>query len=206
MQFPAPPIAYYPLLMENFNASPVIAQRSVSYVVRSTNAGSLGLLAEVQQAVWGLNPGLPLASVHTLEEIYSKSMERTSFTLVMLAMAGAMALLIGVVGIYGVMAYAVLQRRREIGIRMALGASPRKVAGIFLANGLALAMIGVVCGLAAAAALTRVLASSLFGVSPLDPLTFGAVSVGLIVTALIASYIPALRAIKVDPLEQLRVE
>jgi ABC-type antimicrobial peptide transport system permease subunit len=141
-----------------------------------------------------------------LEDLYSKSMERTSFTLVMLAMAGGMALLIGVVGIYGVMAYAVVQRRREIGIRMALGALPRNVARIFVVDGLMLGLAGVVCGLAGSAALTRVLASSLFGVSPLDPLTFAAVSLGLILTALIASCIPALRAIRVDPLKQLRGE
>jgi ABC-type antimicrobial peptide transport system permease subunit len=133
-------------------------------------------------------------------------MERTSFTLVMLAIAGAMALLIGVVGIYGVMAYAVSQRRREIGIRMALGAQPRNVARMFILNGMLLALVGIASGLVVAAILTRVLVSSLYGVSPLDPLTFAAVSLGLIATAVIASYIPALRAMRVDPLEPLRVE
>jgi ABC-type antimicrobial peptide transport system permease subunit len=124
----------------------------------------------------------------------------------MLAIAGAMALLIGVVGIYGVMAYAVSQRRREIGIRMALGAQPRNVARMFILNGMLLALVGIASGLVVAAILTRVLVSSLYGVSPLDPLTFAAVSLGLIATAVIASYIPALRAMRVDPLEPLRVE
>jgi predicted permease len=206
MQAPAPQMAYYPLLMDNFNATPVVAQRSVAYVIRSKRAGSQDLLAEVQHAVWGLNAALPVASVRTLQEIYSKSMERTSFTLVMLAIAGAMALLIGVVGIYGVMAYAVSQRRREIGIRMALGAQPRNVARMFILNGMLLALVGIASGLVVAAILTRVLVSSLYGVSPLDPLTFAAVSLGLIATAVIASYIPALRAMRVDPLEPLRVE
>jgi ABC-type antimicrobial peptide transport system permease subunit len=160
----------------------------------------------VQRAVWSLNASLPLASVRTLDEIYSKSMERTSFTLVMLAIAGTMALLIGVVGIYGVISYVVSQRRREIGIRIALGAPPQKLAGIFMVNGLMLTTLGIACGLAASAALTRVLGSSLFGVSPLDGLTYGLVSLALIVAALAATYIPAQRAMKVDPLEALRSE
>jgi putative ABC transport system permease protein len=160
----------------------------------------------VQRAVWSLNGSLPLASVRTLEEIYSKSMARTSFTLVMLGIAGGMALLIGLVGIYGVISYAVSQRRREIGIRMALGARQREVMRIFLTNGFLLALIGVGCGLAASAALTRLLAASLFGVSPLDPPTYAAVSLGLIAAALAASYIPARRAMTVDPVEALRSE
>jgi putative ABC transport system permease protein len=206
MQADAPEVAYYPILVDHFDGNPVVAQRSAAYVIRSKRAVSQDLLTEVQRAVWSLNAGLPLADVRQLEEVYSKSMERTSFTLVMLALAGGMALLIGVVGIYGVMAYAVLQRRREIGIRMALGAAPRNVAGIFIVDGFRLALAGIVCGLAGAAAVTRVLVASLFGVSPLDPLTFVAVPVGLILMALIASYIPAHRAIQVDPLQQLRLE
>lgn len=206
MQTTAPEVAYYPIFMDHFNATPVFAQRSVAYVIRSRRAESADLLAEVQRAVWSMNAGLPLANVRTLREIYSKSMARTSFTLVTLGIAGGMALLIGLVGIYGVMAYAVSQRRREIGIRMALGAQPRNVAGVFMRNGFMLACAGVACGLAGSAALTRVLVSSLFGVSPLDLLTFAAVSVGLVITALVATCIPALRAIRVDPLDQLRVE
>lgn len=160
----------------------------------------------MQSAVWSLNASLPLADVRTLDEIYSKSMERTSFTLVMLAIAGAMALLIGLVGIYGVISYAVSQRRREMGIRMALGAQPRHVSRIFVADGLVLTLTGVACGLAASAALTRVLGSSLFGVSPLDPLTYASVSILLIAAAFTATYIPALRAMHVDPMEALRSE
>jgi ABC-type antimicrobial peptide transport system permease subunit len=149
---------------------------------------------------------LPLAEVRTLDEIYSKSMERTSFTLVMLTTAGAMALLIGLVGIYGAISYAVSQRRREIGIRMALGAPPRRLSRIFIADGLVLSLTGVACGLAASAALTRILGSSLFGVSPLDPLTYTSVTIVLTTAAVAASYIPALRAMKVDPVEALRRE
>ena len=206
MQVKAPPIAYYPLLMDNFDGNPVVARRAIAYIIRSNRAGSQSMLGDVQRAVWSLNGSLPLASVRTLDEVYSKSMERTSFTLMMLAIAGAMALLIGVVGIYGVVSYAVAQRRREIGIRVALGARHRELAGIFIVNGLMLAIFGIACGLAGSAILTRVLGSSLFGVSPLDPLTYAEVSLGLLVGALAASYIPALRAMKVDPLEALRSE
>jgi len=206
MQQQAPASAYYPLLMYHFNNEPVVVVRTVAYIVRSRRAGSPGLLADVQRAVWSLDPSLPLAEVRTLEEIYSKSMERTSFTLVMLVIAGAMALLIGLVGIYGVISYAVSHRRREIGIRMALGAPPRRLSRIFVADGLVLAVIGIACGLAASAALTRILGSSLFGVGPLDPLTYASVSVVLIAAAVAASYIPALRAMRVDPLEALRSE
>jgi ABC-type antimicrobial peptide transport system permease subunit len=160
----------------------------------------------VQRAVWSMNASLPLASVRTLEEVFSKSLARTSFTLVLLAIAGAMALLIGMVGIYGVISYAVSQRRREIGIRMALGAPERELARMFLAHGFVLAMVGVGFGLAGSAVLTRVMRTMLFGVSPLDPLTYGAVSLVLVAAAAMASYIPALRAMSVDPLEGLRAE
>jgi predicted permease len=206
IQQPAPPSAYYPLLLYNFDQTPADVIRTVAYIIRSSRSGSQSLLREVQRAVWSLNPGLPLADVRTLDEIYSKSMERTSFTLVMLAIAGAMALLIGLVGIYGVISYAVSQRRREMGIRMALGARPRHLSRIFVADGLVLTLTGVACGLAASAALTRVLRSSLYGVSPLDPMTYASVSILLIAAAFTATYIPALRAMKVDPTEALRSE
>jgi len=206
MQQQAPASAYYPLLLYHFDNNQVVVLRTVAYIIRSSRAGSQSLLAGVQRAVWSLNPALPLADVRTLEEIYSNSMERTSFTLVMLAIAGAMALLIGLVGIYGVISYGVSQRRREIGIRMAMGARPCHLSRIFVAEGLVLALTGIACGLAAAAALTRVLGSSLFGVSPLDPLTYASVSMLLITAAVTAAYIPALRAMKVDPMEALRLE
>ena len=206
VQEKAPPIAIYPLLMNDFQGNAVSAQRLVWYIVRSKRAGSQGLLADVQQAIWSLNPSLPLANVRTLQETYDKSLARTSFTLVMLAIAGTMALLIGLVGIYGVISYSVSQRRREIGIRVALGARQPELIRLFVAHGFVLALIGVACGLAGAAALTRVLGSLLFGVSPLDPLTYAAVSLGLIAAAVMASYLPALRAMEVDPVEALRAE
>jgi predicted permease len=206
VQVKAPAIAYYPLLMSDFQGNAVAVRRAAWYVVRSQRAGSSSLLADVQQAVWSLNPSLPLATVRTLQEIYAKSLARTSFTLVMLAIAGAMALLIGLVGIYGVISYAVSQRRREIGIRLALGAPQRELTRMFIVHGFVLALIGVACGLAGAVVLTRVLGSLLFDVSPLDPLTYAAVSLGLLAAAMLASYIPALRTMGVDPVEALRAD
>ena len=206
IQEKAPETAYFPLLMNDFEGDAVAVQRTVSYIVRSKRAGSQSLLTDVRQAIWSMNPNLPLANVRTLQEIYDKSLARTSFTLVMLAIAGAMALLIGLVGIYGVVSYAASQRRREIGIRMALGASQEELMRLFLAHGFVLALIGVACGLAVSAALTRVLGSLLFDVNPIDPLTYAAASLGLISAAVTASYVPALRAMAVDPVEALRSE
>jgi ABC-type antimicrobial peptide transport system permease subunit len=141
-----------------------------------------------------------------MDEIYSRSLARTSFTLVMLAIAGAMALVLGIVGIYGVIAYSVSQRRREIGIRVALGAQPAQVRAMFVRHGLALACIGLLVGLGAAAALTRLMSSVLFGVQPLDPVTFVAMPGLLALAAVLASYLPARRASRVDPVETLAAE
>jgi hypothetical protein len=161
---------------------------------------------QMQQAVWSVNPNLPLVNPRTLEEIVRKSMARTSLTLVMLALAGGMALLLGLEGIYGVISYSVWQRRREIGIRMALGAQEQMVTRMFLGHGLALAGIGVVAGLAASIGLMRLLASLLFDVSPVDPLTYASVSAAVAAAALAASYLPSRRALRVDPAEALRAE
>jgi putative ABC transport system permease protein len=206
LQVKAPATAYYPLLMNTFNSRDVLVRRVGWYVVRSPRAGSETLLNEVQRAVWSMNPNLPLAKIRTLDAIYNKSLARTSFILVLLGIAGGMALLIGLVGIYGVISYSVSQRTREIGIRMALGARQTVLARMFVGHGMALAMIGVVFGLAGAVALTRVLTTLLFGVNPLDPLTYTAASLVLIVAAGIASYAPAVRATNVDPVEALRSE
>jgi predicted permease len=206
VQQKAPAVAYYPLLMNDFEGNPSVVRRTVSYIVRTKRTGSRNFLTDVQHAVWSLNGSLPLGNVRTLEEIYNKSLARTSLTLVMLAIAGAMALLIGLVGIYGVISYSVSQRRREIGIRVALGARQHELMRMFIAHGFVLAVIGVGCGLAGAVALTRLLRSLLFDVNPLDPLTYTAVSLGLIAAAMVASYIPTLRAMGVDPLETLRAQ
>jgi len=156
--------------------------------------------------VWAINPNLPLSSVRTLQEIYDASLARTSFTLVMLGIAGGMALLLGVGGLYGVISYSVAQRSREIGIRIALGAQARAVTRMFVTHGLVLAGVGVAIGLAVALSITRLMASLLFDVSPVDPLTYVLVSVSLIGATVLASYVPALRATTVDPVNALRAE
>ena len=163
-------------------------------------------MKEVRQAVWSVNPNLPLADVRTLEYFYRKSMARTAFTLVMLGIAGAMALLLGIVGLYGVIAYSVSQRTKEIGIRRTLGAQQQELMGMFVGQGLVLSGVGIACGLAAAFAVMRLMSSLLFKVSAVDPLTYVAASIGLIATALLASYLPSRRAAAVDPVEALRAE
>jgi ABC-type antimicrobial peptide transport system permease subunit len=192
--------------MDKFAGDETFVRRSLSYMVRSGRAGSRSLIAELGQAVWSVNPNLPLAQVRTMQEVYDKSLARTSFTLVMLAIAGSMALLLGVAGIYGVISYSVSQRTREIGIRLALGARNEEVTGMFVRHGARLAAIGIGCGLVVALALTRVMSSMLFDVSPLDPATYAGVSLGLAAAAMLASYVPALRATSVDPVNALRAE
>jgi ABC-type antimicrobial peptide transport system permease subunit len=137
---------------------------------------------------------------------YQQSMSRTSFTLVMLGVAGSMALLLGVVGIYGVIAYSVSQRTREIGIRMALGAQTQSLTGMFVKHGLWLTGIGVVIGVGVAIVAVRLMSSLLFKVSPADPITYVAVCIGLIATTALASYLPSRSAATVDPVEALRAE
>jgi predicted permease len=200
----APLMAYWPALMENFEGERIRVRRSITLAIRSSRTGSESFLKDIQQAVWAVNGNLPLARVHTLKAIYEGSLARTSFTLVMLAIAAAMALLLGLVGIYGVIAYAVAQRTREIGIRVALGAPPSEVTRMFIRQGVGLAGIGAIGGLGAAVALTRLMSSLLFGISPLDPVTYLAVSLVLIGAAAIASYIPAQKATAVDPVKALR--
>jgi predicted permease len=202
----APTTAFWPLMMDDFAANKPFVQRGGTIMIRSSRTGSSGFVHDVGQAVWSVDPNLPLANVRTLREVYDKSLARTSFALVMLALAGAMALLLGVVGIYGVISYSVSQRTREIGIRMALGSPQKDVTRLFLWHGLRLSAIGVVCGLAAAVASTRLMSSLLFQVSPLDPITYIGVSCGLVAAAALASYLPALRATGIDPVDALRAE
>ena len=203
---PAPSIVYFPVLMKNFGNNDVQVARSVSFVVRAQGAGSEALLKQLRQAVWSVNGTLPLADTRTLELIYRNSLARTSLTLVMLAIAGAMALLLGIIGIYGVISYSVSQRVREIGIRLAIGAQQGELTRMFVRHGLILAGIGVGFGLVAAAALSRLMISLLVDVSPLDPATYIAVSLVLVGAAALASYLPARRVSAVDPMEALRAE
>jgi predicted permease len=203
----APPIVYWPPMMQYlFGAKAPETLRTVTFLIRSDRAGNEIFLNEVRQSVWSVNSNLPLASVRTMQEVYDKSVARTSFTLVMLGIAGAMALSLGIIGIYGVISYTVSQRKREIGIRLALGAQSTDVVGMVLRQGARLALVGVSIGIVAAFGLARLMTSLLFGVTAHDPLTFAAVAALLILIALLACYIPARRAMEVDPMVALRYE
>lgn len=204
---PAPTIVYWPTLRENADPSaPAWVTRAVTVVIRSPLAGTEGFLRQVQQAVWSVNANLPVASVRTMQDVYDQSLARTSFTLVMLAVAGAVALVLGVIGLYGVLSYAVSQRRREIAIRLALGAQQQQIRRRFVRHGVVLAAIGVALGFGAAAGVTRLMTSLLYEIRPLDLPTYAAVGLLLLVVAALASYLPARRASGVDPAEALAAE
>jgi predicted permease len=203
---PARSDVYWPILLAKFQSRPLRAKRHVAFVVRSPLAGSASFLKQIRQAVWSVDANLPLASVYTMNYLYTRSMARASFTLVMLGIAGGMALLLGAVGLYGVIAYSVSQRTREIGVRMALGAQHRDVMSLVLGEGMSVILAGLVIGLAGSLALTRFLSSLLVGVTATDPLTFAGVAVLLALIALAACYIPARRAVLIDPTVALRYE
>jgi predicted permease len=195
---PVTSIVYWPLMHPSYGSS------EMTYAVRSPRAGSPELVRELRQAVRSVNPALPLARVETLEQIRADSMARTSFLMVMLGIAAGVALVLGVVGIYAVISYIAAQRTREVGTRIALGASGGDVRRLFLRHGLMLALAGVGIGIAGALVLTRVISAHLFGVGPTDPVTYAAVALGLTGVALLASYLPARRASRVDPVVTLR--
>ncbi|BDC48434.1 hypothetical protein F183_A07500 [Bryobacterales bacterium F-183] len=203
----APPkTVHWPLVIENIWDQPLEIKRWMSFVVRSSRVGQQSFADEMRNAIWSVEGQLPIARTRTLEQFQRRSMARTSFTMALLAIAGGMALLLGIIGIYGVISYSVSQRTKEIGIRSALGATSGSVRAMFLRHALMLAGIGVVAGFVGSVALTRWMESLLYGVSPLDAMTFGAVPVILLAAALAASYLPARRATQVDPMEALRAE
>jgi predicted permease len=202
----APSTVYWPIWRDRFEGQKESVNRGITFVVRSPRAGSAAFLSQVQQAVWSVNGELPLAETGTVGELYTKSMARTSFTLVMLCVAGSMALLLGIIGIYGVISYAVSQRTREIGIRMALGAQSDHLTGMFVRQGLLLAGIGAIFGVGAAFVSMRFMASILFKVSPMDPLTYAFSTIAVMGIALLACYLPSRRASQVNPVNALRAE
>lgn len=199
---PATPMIYWPARLQDFVAGTLVP-RSVNFSMRSERAGTEAFVREIRQAVVEVMPGLPIFQVRTLREVYDQSMAPTSFSLILLAIAGGMALLLGIVGIYGVLAYAVMQRRREVGIRLALGAQSGSVKRLFVYRGMMLAGIGIAIGATVAAGITRWMSSLLFGVTPVDAVTFAAAAAVLTFAALAASYLPAHRAAAVDPVETL---
>jgi predicted permease len=203
----SPATVYWPTLRGDRSAPEKMdAWRTVYFAIRTNRAGTQGFINEMQQAVWSVNANVPIAAISTMKDIYGQSMARTSFTLVMLAIAGTMALALGILGIYGVISYAVSQRTREIGIRLALGAKKSELVWMFVRSALLLTGVGTAVGLGASAALVRLMRTLLFGVSPLDPITFIAVPIALVAAAALASYLPARRTTAVDPVEALRAE
>jgi predicted permease len=192
----APSAVYWPLRSSN----------SMALLVRSSRAGTESLTQQIREAIWAVNRNLPITEMQTMQEIYDKSMARTAFTLTLLAISGVMALLLAAVGIYAVISYTVAQRTREIGIRMALGAAHGPLRMMFVRKGLLWGGIGAAVGLSVAAVLSRLMSSLLFEISPLDPLTYSVVAVGLLAAASVASYLPARRVTRVNPVEALRAE
>lgn len=204
--YAAPAIVYLPSMVRNLFHQEVVLGRDQFFAIRSRQANSAKLLNEVRQAVWSVNGNLPLSKVRTMQEIYDQAMARPSFALAMLTIAAGMALLLAVVGIYGVISYAVSQRTREIGIRVALGAPQQSVRLLFVRECLLLIVVGLGGGAAGAAALSSLMTSLLFDVSPLDAATYLIVSAVLAAAALLASYIPARRATTIEPMDALRAE
>jgi predicted permease len=195
---PQQPIMYWPVAQ-------IRDTPSLAIVVR-TQSDPTSLTSPVREAIAQIDPAQPIYDMQTLDQLVAKSLDQRRFTLTLMLLFGAIALVLSAIGIYGVMAFAVTQRTQEIGIRMALGARAIDVLKLVVGSGMFLAAIGVVAGLIGAFALTRLMASLLFGVSPTDVVTFALVTAGLLIVALLACYIPARRATKVDPLVALRYE
>jgi putative ABC transport system permease protein len=198
---------YYAVRRMNPDTDGEWVPRDFTLVVKAKpGVDPTGLVDGVRRAVWSIDPKLPLAGVRTMEKVVERSMARTSFTMLLLAIGAAVALLLGAVGIYGVISYVVSQRTQEIGVRMALGAQRGDVSGMVMKEGLALALVGIGSGLAVALALTRLMKALLYEVSATDPATFAAVPLLLALVALLASWVPARRAAGVEPLEAIRYE
>jgi predicted permease len=192
-----------PQMYLNYTQAGFFAPR---YLIVSTSVEPLSLASAVRGAVWSIDRDQPVAQVRTMEDVLSESIARQRFSMLLLGIFAGVALLLAAVGLYGVMSYTVAQRTREIGLRMALGAQRGDVLRLVVGQGLKLVLVGVALGLVAAFMLTRVMSSLLFGVSPTDPATLAIISLVLVSVALLASYIPARRATKVDPLIALRYE
>jgi hypothetical protein len=206
----APPqMVYWPLATPAFyrGMSPddLVVWRSVGFAIRSSRVGTGGFLDEIRTAIWSENPNLPLFQVGPMDRFMADSIVRTTFTLALLAVAGVVALALGLVGVYGVVSYSVSQRSWELGMRMALGADRRQVLAMVVRRGMVLAGTGLALGTGLAVGLTRLMSALLYGISPTDPLTFASVIVGLGGVALLASYLPARTAARLDPVVALRI-
>lgn len=204
------PLVYWPQVTlatwQGEAADSMLLWRTAGYAVRSDRVGTPGFLDDVRKAVWSVNPNLPLLAVGPLSSFVDESMARTSFSMVLLGIAALVALVLGLVGVYSVISYGVSRRTPELGMRMVLGADAGQIRRMVLHQGLVLAVVGTAIGLGLARLLTRSMSTLLFGVSPTDPFTFATVAAALIVVALAASFVPARRAARVDPMVVLRFE
>ena len=200
---PGPEVIYFPIVPAE-GTQLWGPPRAMTLVVRVKSADPTSLVPAIRRTVAELDPSVPLANAREMTDVVAKSMARLSFTMLLLGVAGAMALVLSAVGLYGVISYIVGERRGEIGVRMALGARASEVGGMIVLQSVRLAAVGVVIGTIGAAATTRILRSLLFEVSPTDPLTLAAVGIFLVLLAALASYAPARRAARVDPIEVLR--
>ena len=203
---PAPPTFFVPMAQAVFAGDQLFQGWFPTSLLLRTSVKPLSLSREVESAARDVNPNIPISQARSMEETLSLSLARQRFLMTLMSVFGGLALLLATVGIYGVISYSTSQRTHEIGIRMALGAERRDILRHIIGQGLRLALIGVAIGIAGALALTRFLTSLLYGVKPTDPLTFVGVSLILIAVALLACYIPARRAAKVDPMVALRYE
>ena len=183
---------------------PAVGSDTASFILRSKRIGTTGFLDEIRRAVWSVDKDLTLANVRTLGELYQRSLARTAMTLQLLSITGTMAFVLGLLGVYGIVSFAISQRRREIGIRLALGAEHRGIRQMFVKRALVLVVIGISIGLCVATGLTRLMQSQLFGISPLDPLTHLAVALLVVAAATLASYVSAQRATLLNPVEILK--
>jgi putative ABC transport system permease protein len=168
------------------------------------NAGSLA--PAVREVIASLDRAVPVTAVQTMDDVVAGANARPRFTLVLLATFAVIALVLASVGIYGVIGYAVSQRMHEIGVRMALGATPRNVVRLIIGQGMRVVAVGIVAGLAGALLVTRLMTNVVYGVRVTDPLTYGAVALLLTLVALLASYVPARRATRIDPLASMRAD
>jgi predicted permease len=204
---PPPAIVYWRAgVQDAFGPIPTFIPRDLSFAIRSDRAGTEDLIRQLGRAVWAVDASLPLARVQTLGKIYAQSMSRTSFTLVMLAIAGIMALALGIVGIYGVISYSVTEQRRAIGIRLALGAARATILRRFLAQGIRVSAAACVSGIVLSIAFGGLLSRLLFDVSPSDPATLAGVAIVVLTVAILASLLPAARAAFMQPMRTLREE
>jgi len=203
---PAPTEVYWPIMAASLGGQRVTDVPDAIFIIRSARAGSESFVREVRRAVRSVGPNLPLAGMETMADIYKRTMARTSLSLVVLAVASGMGLLLGAIGLYAVISYSVSQRTHDIGVRMALGAQKSDVLRLVMIQGMRLCLTGVVIGVGVALGVTRFLSNLLYGVKPTDPLTFVAVSVLLTGIALLACWIPARCAANLNPTVALRHE